>query len=72
MKRKTLELKEFNYKTPFLLSALKNSRAYSDTFIIETFNGEIDRVKISEEHSIIGVRAYNVNEIEYIEDRGLI
>lgn len=75
MKRKIIELKEFEYNTVHLMNILGMTRSYAEPFIIETHSGIVDKVIVSTAASgyFSGNYAiYHFSEVAFIEDRGAI
>ncbi|QFR55989.1 hypothetical protein CPT_Muldoon_032 [Serratia phage Muldoon] len=74
MKRKTIDLMEFEFKVPAQMKRLSEMERYKTPFVIETHEGEVHTVIIGSrangEHYFIN--NYDVvfpSEVAFIEDR---
>ncbi|ARB06031.1 hypothetical protein fHeYen901_258 [Yersinia phage fHe-Yen9-01] len=81
MKRKTIELKEFEYKTQYMLNILYKHPKYSDWVVIEDKHGDIHKAKLYKFDDkfiflraidMIGDKGINPYDVEFIEDKGFV
>lgn len=81
MKRKIIELKEFEYKTQYQLKLMMKSEAYSGVLVIEDYYGKIHQAELCEfEDGLILFLRENddadngicPSTVTFIEEKGLL